>query len=174
MQGLSDLPYPSDRLLSVLKGLGVAYTLYRHDPIFTVEQGVPLKAQIPGLHCRNLFLRDQKEAMFLVVVGNDTRLDLKKLSGVLGAGRLSFGSAERLWRYLGIRQGSVNPFCILNDAAHKVRLILDAAMMQADLVNYHPMDNAMTIGLAPSALLRVMDLNGRRAEIVDLSMAAPD
>ena len=173
-QEVNEIPTGPDKLFEVLKRLGVDYTLHRHAPIFTVEEGEPLKAAIPGLHCRNLFVRDNKEKMFLVVAANETRIDLKKLSAVLGCGRLSFGSADRLWTYLGIRQGSVNPFCVVNDTQLQVRIILDQHMMQGAIVNYHPMDNAMTIGLSPQDLIRFIEDTGHKPEIVDLSAAAPD
>ncbi len=79
-----------------------------------------------------------------------------------------------MWENLGIRQGSVNPFCIINDVDHKVRVILDKDMMDNEIVNYHPMDNAMTIGLSPDDLVRFIEGTDHVAEIVDLSEAAPD
>ena len=168
------LPTTSDALLQNLQKLDVSYALHKHEPIFTVEEGEHLKASIPGLHCRNLFLRDKKKKMFLVVAANETKIDLKKLSSVLECARFSFGSADRLWENLGIRQGSVNPFCIMNDADHNVRIILDKHMMDQDIVNYHPMDNAMTIGLSPADLIRFIKSTNHDPEIVDLTPAAPD
>ncbi len=168
------LPTSPDALLKLLNNMGIAYDLHHHEPIFTVEEGLHLKASIPGTHCRNLFLRDKKKAMFLVVAANETQIDLKKLPEVIGSGRLSFGSAERLWEHLGIRQGSVNPFCIVNDTENQVRILLDAHMMAQPRVNYHPMDNAQTIGLSPSDLVRFIESSGHKEEIIDLSAAAPD
>ncbi len=171
---ISDLPTSKDQLISVLNDLAIAHKLYKHEPIFTVEEGEHLKKSIPGTHCRNLFLRDKKKKMFLVVAANETQIDLKKLQTVLDCGRISFGSGDRLWENLGIRQGSVNPFCIINDRDQNVRIILDAHMMAQPLVNYHPMDNAWTIGLSPDDLIGFIEHTNHAAEIVDLSDAAPD
>jgi Ala-tRNA(Pro) deacylase len=168
------LPTTPEALFAVLDDLGITYGLFHHDPIYTVAEGESLKIDIPGLHCRNLFLRDKKKAMFLVVAANETAIDLKKLQGVLDCGRLSFGSADRLWNMLGIRPGSVCPFCIINDTDNSVRIILDAAMMDADIVNYHPLDNAMTIGLSPADLIKFIEYTGHQPHIVDLGPAAPD
>jgi Ala-tRNA(Pro) deacylase len=167
------LPTSPDALLLILQQLGVTYQIHHHPPIFTVAEGVHLKQSIPGLHCRNLFVRDKKGVMFLVVVGNDTAVDLKALADRLGCGRLSFGSPDRLWTYLGITPGSVCPFCVINDTGHEVQIVLDAAMMQADTVCYHPLDNAMTIALKPSDLLRFCAHTGHTPKILDLSGAAP-
>jgi Ala-tRNA(Pro) deacylase len=168
------LPTTPEDLYARLDSLGIAYTVHSHPRVFTVEESAPLKAGIPGVHCRNLFLRDRNEAMALVVAANETRIDLKKLAPVIGLGRLSFGSAERLWRHLGVRPGSVCPFAIINDKDNAVRIVLDAAMMKAELVNYHPLENDRTVGLPPAGLVKFVESCGHRAEIVDLSPAAPD
>lgn len=168
------LPTRPEDLLAYLDRLGIAYALHRHPPIFTVADGAHLKKAIPGVHCRNLFLRDKKGAMFLVVAANETAIDLKKLPALLGCGRLSFGSPERLWSHLGIRPGSVCPYTILNDPEHRVALVLDAAMTRAQTVNYHPLDNAMTIGHSPGDLLKFVESTGRVPLVLDLGPAAPD
>lgn len=169
-----DLPTSPEKLLQLLNELNLKYRVYNHEPIFTVEEGLHLKEEIPGTHCRNLFLRDKKKKMFLVVAANETVIDLKKLPELIGSARLSFGSGERLMENLGIYQGAVNPFCIINDTGHNVRIILDAHMMAQPLVNYHPMDNAQTVGLSPADLVTFIEHTGHAAEVVDLSAAAPD
>jgi Ala-tRNA(Pro) deacylase len=173
-QDVLPLPVNAAALLARLQELGIGYELYHHEPVFSVAESEHLKAQIPGLHCRNLFLRDKKEKMFLVVAANETAVDLKKLEGVLGCDRLSFGSSGRLWRYLGVRPGSVCPYAIINDKGGAVSIILDQSMMAADLVDYHPMENHLTICVAPADLVKFIESTGHRAHIIDLSPAAPD
>lgn len=146
------LPTTPAQLFSFLDAHGIGYERYEHARVFTVAESAHLKNHIPGAHCRNLFLRDKKKSMFLVVAENDTPVDLKKLQDLLGCGRLSFGSAERLWTYLGVRPGSVCPFAVINDKECAVKVVLDKSMMDAKLVNYHPLVNDMTIGLSPAAL----------------------
>lgn len=168
------LPTSPEDLLSVLTDLDIPFQIYNHQPMFTVEDGLEVEKNIPGTHCRNLFLRDKKKKMALVVAANETKIDMKKLAPLIDMGRLSFGSADRLWQYLGIRPGSVCPFCIANDTAKDVRLILDQYMMDQPLVNYHPLDNARTIGLTPQDLIRFIDHYKHPYSIVDLSKAKPD
>lgn len=174
MEPLSSLPIPPEKLLKMLDNQGIAYRLYHHEPVFTVEESEKIKIDMPGVNARNLFLRDKKKVMFLVVAAHQTTIDLKKLEPLLGCTRLSFGSAERLWENLGIRQGSVNPFCIANDTGQQVRIILDQVMMESSLINAHPMDNAMTIGISPADLQRFIEQTGHTAEVLDLKPAAPD
>lgn len=162
------LPFTSDDLFAKLKELNISYKFYEHEPIFTVAEGEHLEASIPGLHCRNLFIRDKKKRMFLIVAANETSVDMKKMPDLLGCGRLSFGSADRLWQYLGIKPGSVNPFCVFNDKEKQVKVILDKNMMSAELVNYHPMDNSMTIGITPQDVVSFLDAIGHPYETLDL------
>lgn len=168
------LPTSAQSLMQAIDALGISYQVYEHAPVFTVEESSKLEIEIPGVDCRNLFLRDRKETMFLVVAANTTRIDLKKLPAVLDSDRLSFGSADRLWRYLGVRPGSVCPFAAINDKDNAVTVVLDADMMKAEMVNYHPLENHMSLALAPADLIRFLEWTGHAPRIVDLSPAAPD
>lgn len=168
------LPTSPESLLAQLDELGIVYTTYTHKAVFTVEESDTIHADMPGMHCRNLFLRDKKKNMFLVVAANETMIDLKKLAPMIDGGRLSFGSADRLWENLGVTPGSVCPFSIVNDTDQNVKIILDQKMMSADIVNYHPMINTMTIGLSPKDLVKYIEFTNHKPYIVDLTDAAPD
>ena len=169
-----NLPTSPEKLLEILKELEIDYKLYEHEAVFTVEESDKLDMSISGCHCRNLFLRDKKKNMFLVVAANETKLDMKKLAPIIDAGRLSFGSPERLWTHLGVTPGSVCPYAIINDTAGDVKIILDKTMMEAELVNYHPMLNTMTISVKPHDLVKFIESTGHKPYILDLSHAAPD
>lgn len=169
-----DLPTPPEALLARLKELGIRHSFFEHKPVFTVAEAETIEHDIPGTHCRNLFLRDRKKNNFLLCLQNATSVDIKKLAPVLGSDKLSFGSPERLWEYLGVRPGSVCPFCIINDSHHQVKIFLDKSMMEDEILNFHPMVNTMTIGIAPADLVRFIESTGHAPYIVDLSAAAPD
>src|SRR5437879_6721437 len=111
------------QLFARLDALGIAHRTVEHVPVFTVEQAKAHRGILPGHHIKNLFLRNKKEEMWLVVALEDRAVDLKRLGEKLGAGRLSFGSPERLGKYLGVQPGSVTPFAVINDSAHKVTLV---------------------------------------------------
>ena len=168
VQNPANLPTTPETLLKNLDNLGIGYEMHHHPAVFTVEESSKLEVDIPGAHCRNLFLRDHKKRMFLVVLQNETQVNLKSLEQKLDCGRLSFGSADRLWQYLGVWPGSVTPFSIINDVDKNVRIILDADMMKNDIVNYHPLINTMTIGVHPDDLVRFIETTGHSAEIMDL------
>src|SRR6266849_7243955 len=105
------MPASPDELFAYLDRLGVAHSTVTHPPLFTVEQSQALRGTIPGGHTKNLFLKDKKDALFLVTALEDATIELKSLHRVLGAsGRFSFGSADLLRDTLGVEPGSVTPF----------------------------------------------------------------
>ena len=164
---------PAD-LFARLEALGIRSETHHHPPLFTVEESKDLRGALPGAHCKSLFLKDKKGAMWLVVVLEDRRLDMKALAGLIGAARLSFARPERLGANLGVAPGAVTPFALINHrgrADHGVRVILDAEMMRATLVNYHPLVNTATTAITPADLLRFIADCGHRPKIVDLAPA---
>jgi Ala-tRNA(Pro) deacylase len=164
--------YPQG-LLSLLDNLQVPYQLHHHEPVFTVEQADAVSHHIPGLHVRNLFVRDKRENMALLTLPSDKPLDLKKFSELVGLGRLSFGSPERLWTYLGVKPGSVTPLAILNDVERQVTLYLDKDMVSADILNMHPLDNSMTISLTPKALMTILEKQDITPQIIEITSGLP-
>lgn len=151
---------PED-LCAFLTTLGVAFSLHRHAALHTVAESQAMRGQIPGLHTKNLFLRDKPGRLFLLCAAEDARIDLKSIHQTLGgAGRVSFGSAEKLEAFWGVRPGAVTPFGAVNDADGRVTVALDEGLMQADRVNFHPLVNTMTLGLAPADLVRFLRATG--------------
>lgn len=165
--GISGTARPED-VLARLEALGIKAATHHHPPLFTVEQSKELRGDLLGGHCKNLFLRDRKSRMWLVVCREDLRIDLKALGPRIGADRLSFGSADRLMRVLGVIPGAVSPFALINDAENQVSVILDKGMMELSPLNYHPISNEMTTAITPDALLRFIRACGHDPQVVDL------
>ncbi len=163
------LPTSPQQLLARLEALGIAYRNHEHAAVFTVEEAKALRGALTGVHIKNLFLRNKKEEMWLVVAEEDKRIDLKALGERLGAGKLSFGSADRLLRYLGVLPGAVTPFGIVNDKDHKVKVVLDRDLMAFNPVNAHPLVNTMTTALAPQDLVRFLEAEGHPPLVADLT-----
>ena len=130
------MPAKPDDLFTFLDQLHVSYRTVTHPPLFTVEQSRSLRGQIPGGHTKNLFLKDKKGALFLVVALEDAAIELKSLQQRVGSARLSFGSADLLRKTLGVEPGAVTPFAAINDTSGQVKIILDAAMMEHETLNY--------------------------------------
>jgi Ala-tRNA(Pro) deacylase len=150
-----------DDLLAHFDALGVAHVTHRHRPVFTVEESRDLNASMPGGHTKNLFVKDKKGEIFLICAISDTAIDLNATSKVLGAGRFSFGSAERLMRHLGVEPGSVTLFALINDRDRSVTLVLDEALFAHDPVNFHPLKNDATTAISPADMLKFARSLGR-------------
>jgi Ala-tRNA(Pro) deacylase len=169
---MPSVPLTPDQLLARLDGLGIAQRTYSHPPVFTVAEAVALRGQLPGGHCKSLFLKDRRAGLWLVVALEERPVDLKRLAQALAAPRFSFGPAELLYETLGVRPGSVTPFALINDTAHRVTPVLDRAMLDHDPLNYHPLVNDRTIAIAPADLLRFIAWCGHRPRLVDLDKLA--
>ncbi|WP_135211890.1 prolyl-tRNA synthetase associated domain-containing protein [Vitreimonas flagellata] len=154
-------PATEEDLFARFDALGIKHATTRHRPVFTVEEGADLKAQMPGGHSKNLFLKDKKGAIFLLCALGETVIDLNAVSKVLGAGRFSFGSAERLKEYLGVEPGSVTIFALINDPERRVTLVLDEGLLAHDPVNFHPLKNDATTAISPADLLKFIAALGR-------------
>ncbi len=148
------------QLFDRLEALDIAHRTVEHPPVFTVEEAKALRGNLPGHHIKNLFLRNKKEEMWLVVALEDRAVDLKRLGEVLGAGRLSFGSPDRLRRQLGVEPGSVTPLALINDGSRVVRLALDRGLTEGGPVNAHPLVNTMTTAIATEDLQRFFGATG--------------
>jgi Ala-tRNA(Pro) deacylase len=157
-------------LFARLDELGLAHRTVEHAPVFTVEQAKEHRGVLPGHHIKNLFLRNKKETMWLVVALEDRAIDLKRLGEALGAGRLSFGSPERLRRHLGVEPGSVTPFSVINDPDHQVMLVLDRGLVEGGPVNAHPLVNTMTTAISFADLGRFFEATGHRPQWLDFPL----
>ncbi len=98
-----------ERLFALFDQLGIAHSTVEHRPLFTVEEGRDLHGAIPGLHCKNLFLKDKKDKIWLIVMPGDKRANLGKLEKRIGAARVSFGKPELLMEVLGMTPGPSRP-----------------------------------------------------------------
>jgi Ala-tRNA(Pro) deacylase len=160
------VPASPEELFAFLDRLGIAHPTVAHPPLFSVEQSRALRGTIPGGHTKNLFLRDKKATLYLVVVLEDAIIELKSLHRRLGAtGRFSFGSAALLREALGVEPGAVTPFAAINDTAQRVTVVLDSAMMQHDMLNYHPLRNTMTTTIGRDDLVRFLQATGHQPRI---------
>lgn len=146
------IPTPTDRekkVLETLERLGIDYERHEHPPVFTAEEAELHWGDVRGSHCKNLFVRNQKgNRHYLIVLPTSKKADLQSLARVLGEDRFSFGSAERLARFLGLEPGAVSPFGLINDARKEVVVVLDQDLKTAERVNFHPNVNTATVGVS--------------------------
>ncbi len=155
-------------LFVLLDRLGIEHSTIAHPPFFTVEEGRPWHDKIPGLHCKNLFIKDRKGGIWLVVMPADKRADLARLEKVLHAPRFSFARPDVLREVLALTPGSVTPFGLINDTQRRVTVILDEEMLDSEWVNFHPLHNAASTTLRSADLLRFVRALGYEPIVVRL------
>ncbi|QDH71946.1 prolyl-tRNA synthetase associated domain-containing protein [Brevundimonas sp. M20] len=162
--------FDRDRLLAWMAEQGIAQTTHDHPAVFRVEEGLELKAAMPGAHTKNLFLKDKKGKLWLISARQDTVVDLKRAPKTIGSDRLSFGNEHLLYETLGVRPGSVTALALINDPDQRVTFILDKALWDADIVNFHPLTNTATTALAQGEFRKALDAMGRApVTVVDFS-----
>jgi Ala-tRNA(Pro) deacylase len=161
-----------EALLAFLDRIGVTATTHDHAAVFTVDEGHEIKAAMPGGHTKNLFLKDKKGRLWLISARQDTVVDLKRLHKVIGSDRLSFGSAELMETVLGVTPGSVTAFALLNDRDRQVTFVLDKALVDCAIVNFHPMTNTATTAVSTPDFLKFLDAIGVKPMVVDFAALA--
>ena len=149
-------PAGPDCLLGKLAELGIESATISHPEVFTVDEARKHRAGLPGAFTKNLFVRDKKGVMWLIVAIESQVVDLRAVAQSLGHKRFSFGSPQRLMHYLGVIPGSVSPFGLLNDGGGHVSLAMDERLSDFGVWNFHPLVNSMTTTLKKEDMLRFL------------------
>ena len=154
-------------LYQILAEHRIEYERYDHPAVYTVEDVRRLVPPLPAVKTKNLFLRDHKgKRHFLVIVPAEKRVHIKALHAVIGSSRLSFGSANRLKKYLGVDPGAVTLFALINDHNHEVELIVDESLWKQEAFQFHPLVNTSTLVVSRQNLKRFLDLTGHAAKML--------
>ena len=165
------IPATRDQLFKRLAALGIKVQTVSHPPLHSVAEAQTARQTISGLsaegHCKNLFLKDKKGALYLIVVLETQNVPIQALARRIGAARLSFGKPELLLETLGVTPGSVTPLGLINDPATKVKVVLDRALLDHDLVSCHPLSNDATTALKPADLCHFIQACGHEPIILD-------
>jgi Ala-tRNA(Pro) deacylase len=156
-------------LFAMLDGLNIRTVTAEHPPLFTVEESRALRGAIPGGHTKNLFLKDKKDQVFLVVAEEHAAIDMKTLHKRIESARLSFGKPELLVELLGVVPGSVTPFGVINDRAGRVDVILDAALLRHEKLNFHPLENVATTTIGRDDFLAFLRHAGHAPRVLAVS-----
>ena len=162
------LPTAPETLMERLTAAGISFSRHEHPPLRTVEDSKAFRGEMEGTHVKNLYLRDRKKRNFLVVAQEDRDIDLKTLPDKIGSDRLSFGSADRLFEFLGVRPGAVSPFTLINDPEHHITVALDASLLEAETLFFHPLVNDLTLGVTAEGLRSFLTMSGHDPLVITL------
>ena len=154
-------------LYRLLQTAGVSYERVEHPPVFTYEEAEMHVPPLPGVHTKNLFLRDAKgRRHFLVVVGSHARVDLQALARALNVSKLGMASPERLQRYLGVTPGAVTLLGVVNAEAGEVETIIDTSVWEAGQpLHCHPLVNTATLSVPVAGLQLLLDTLGHTWQV---------
>jgi len=148
---------PAPPVYETLDALGIAYQRFEHPAVFTSDEADVHWRALPGVRCKNLFLRNKKgNRHYLVVLEISKRADLKEIVKLVGDDRLSFGSADRLMAELGLTPGSVSPFGLINDGDGSVLVLVDEDLRGADGLIFHPNINTASVVVSWEGLERFL------------------
>ena len=167
------LPVSSDAIIALLEKLDISYRRFDHVPLMTVEDSKKIESQFlassdGGGHIKNLYLRDNKKLNFLVVAEQDRKINLKALPSVLGSGRLSFGSSERLFENLGVRPGAVTPLSMITGVKNDVKIFFDEDLRKCRKLYVHPLVNDRTLEVAIEGLEKFLKHLGTEPNWINL------
>jgi len=157
-----------EELLNVLSQIGIEHTNHEHPAVFTVEEASLHHKGIEGVHSKNLFFKDKKKNLFLVVTLSDKPIIIKEMAKKIGAKSPSFGKPDLLAQVLGVIPGSVTPFAVINAKSHDIKVILDKEMMENELLNFHPLVNTATTTIASKDLVKFLEHCNQEFEIIRL------
>ena len=156
-----------DLLKFLREDLSIEVKVYDHEPFCTVEHAMKVCGHLPGAHCKNLFLKDKEKKLWLVVALGSTKVDLKQLAANLGTSRFRFVKEEDLLKYLGVTVGAVTPFGIVNDVDNQVTVIVEKALFDYDLVNFHPLVNDATVAISSDDFKKFLQASGNEWKVLD-------
>ena len=156
-------------IYELLDSIDVSYERFDHPGVFTVTEAKKLSPEIDGASTKNLFLRDKKGIRhFLVTVPQDKQVDLKELTSILEASRLSFASPDRLKKYLGINPGSVSLLALLNDPENKVEVFVDKELWNSEKILCHPLVNTSTLAVPRNGIQLFLEKTGHNLMLVEV------
>lgn len=137
------------RTYDLLDKLGIVYDRVDHEPAETMEACEAVDAALaPAAICKNLFLcNTQQTKFYLLMIRGDKKFRTKDISKQINSARLSFAPAEYMEKYLDITPGSVSVMGLMNDKEHKVQLLVDEDVMNAEYVGCHPCINTSSLRL---------------------------
>lgn len=156
-------------IYSYLAKHSIEYVRHDHPAVFTCEQAEQLVPPMAAARTKNLFLRDRKGLRhFLVVVGYEKSVDLKRLTPLLEADKLALGTPERMVEFLGVEPGSVTILGVANDSQGKVEVVFDEPIAAAASVRCHPLVNTATLEISGVAIRRFLEATGHALRVLDV------
>ncbi len=155
---------------ALLEELGMDYDRVSSDPADTMEKCAAVSEVLGVPICKNLFLCNrQKTRFYLLCMGPGKPFHTKDLSRQIGSARLSFAPEEALWELLGCMPGSATILGLMNDTEHRVRLLMEREVYEAEFLSCHPCICTSSLKLKTADVLqKLLPRTGHEVTVVDL------
>ncbi len=132
-----------ERLQERLQSSGVAFTVLRHEPVYTSEQAAAVRGVPLASGAKALVLK-AGEAFVLAVVPADRKLDSKKARIALGSRSIRFASREEVEQLTCLQPGSIPPFgSLFGLPTH-----CDPALGDSASINFNAGDHSISVQMA--------------------------
>jgi hypothetical protein len=114
-----------------------------------------------------------QHGLFLITAAHDANTDTKTLAALLNlsGANLRFADSALLEEVLGVKQGSVGPLALVNDAEKKCSFVIDKSLLDSDVINSHPLRNDRTTAVSSADLVTFIKACGHEPVILDFSSA---
>ena len=158
-----------EEVLDLLNKQNIKYELVEHEEVHTIEDMQELGLLDKGYVCKNLFLRNANGKMhFVLSCHHSKEVQVQEIAKKIGSTRLSFGSAERLEKYLKLENGYVSPFGVINDESKSVIFIFDKEIQNQKRVGFHPNTNKATVYLDFKDVKKIIEDHGNDIVFIKL------
>ena len=156
-------------LYLLFEKLNIQFEYHEHPPLATIEDAKVHWKNYNSGRCKNIFFRNHKgNRHYLVILEHLRQLNIRDLEKQLKQGKLTFGSDQRLRKYLGVEPGSVSPFGLINDTEKHVHLFIDEKLNEFDRLTFHPNINTASLVISKTDFLKFLEYTGNTFEFIRL------
>lgn len=144
-----------DRVRRMLDENGVKYDWLEHERVFSMEDCLPIGERLGARHCKNLLLSNRQRTRHYLLLTDDRPFKTAAFARALGVSRVSFVPGEEMPELLGAEPGAASPLALINDTQGRVRLVIDARIMNWERVCLHPGDSTASLAMDMTELLKL-------------------
>jgi len=145
---VSDRTEKEVRVYDYLDDLSISYSRLDHAPAFGSETELcdEIERSLGAKICKNLFLSNRQRTKFYMLMLPEHKVfKSSDISRQAGSSRLHFAESEYMEDLIGCSPGSASVMGLINDTEHRVQLLVDDDIINAEYVGCHPCINTSSL-----------------------------
>ena len=145
---ISDRTEKEVRVYDYLDDLSISYSRLDHAPAFGSETELcdEIERSLGAKICKNLFLSNRQRTKFYMLMLPEHKVFRSSdISRQAGSSRLHFAEPEYMEELIDCSPGSASVMGLINDQEHKVQLLVDEDVLNAEYVGCHPCTNTSSL-----------------------------